>query len=281
MGKGDRMAGELATLAAEAAPFVTAYGAAVLEKTKDDLADGTVGLGKRLLQLIFRGKKEDEQLPDIVVEAVENPDDNAVRGALEYTIRKALENDAQMLAEVREILAGAGPRMKITQNVRAGRNAYVVGYGNIDVTRTPDLAGATRCPPGLSAADLRMLLAVQAHVVRRHEHRPEVLVQFPRRRERLPARARARRQHRAQPGGTLGHLGHRQPQHARSRAVGIRRLRWLHRQQFPEQPVHHLQQLPHREQRYLASVQRLALVSHGPSLLLGAWRGAAVPPTPP
>ena len=140
------MAGELATLAAETAPFVTAYGAAVLAKTKDDLADETVGLGKRLLQLIFRRKKEDEQLPDIVVEAVENPDDNAVRGMLEYTIRKALENDAQMLAEVREILAEAGPRAKITQNVRAGRNAYVVGQGNMNITRTTDLAGATRWP---------------------------------------------------------------------------------------------------------------------------------------
>ena len=103
------MAGEVAVLAAEAAPFVAAYGAAVLEKTKDDLADGTVGVGKRLLHLIFGRKKNDGQLPDIVVEAVENPGDNVVRGALEYTIRKALENDAQMLAEVREILASAAP----------------------------------------------------------------------------------------------------------------------------------------------------------------------------
>ena len=140
------MAGEVATLAAEAAPFVTAYGAAVLEKTKDDLADGTVGLGKRLLQMIFRWKKNDEQLPDIVVEAVENPDDNVVRGMLEYTIRKALENDAQVLAEVREILAGAAPRVKITQNVRAGRNAYVVGQGDMNVTRGSDLPGMTRRP---------------------------------------------------------------------------------------------------------------------------------------
>ena len=136
------MAGEVVALAAEAAPFVTAYGVAVLEKTKDDLADGTVGLGKRLLGLIFRLKKDDP-LPDIVVEAVENPDDGAVGGMLEYTIRKALENDAQMLAEVREILAGATPPVKITQNVRAGRNAYVVGQGDMNVTRSTDLAEAT------------------------------------------------------------------------------------------------------------------------------------------
>jgi hypothetical protein len=135
--------GEVVALATEAAPFVTAYGAAVLEKTKDDLADETLVLGKRLLGLIFRLKKNDDQLPDIVVEAVENPDDSAVCGMLEYTIRKALENDAQMLAEVREILAGATPPMKITQNVRAGRNAYVVGQGDMNVTRSTDLAEAT------------------------------------------------------------------------------------------------------------------------------------------
>jgi hypothetical protein len=137
------MAGEVVALAAEAAPFVTAYGAAVLQKTKDDLADATVGLGEKLLKLIFRRKKNDEQLPDIVVEAVENPDDSVVRGMLEYTIRKALENDSQMLAEVREILAGTTPRMKIAQNVRAGRNAYVVGQGDMNVTRGTDLAAAT------------------------------------------------------------------------------------------------------------------------------------------
>lgn len=133
------MAGEVVTLAAEAAPFVTAYGAAVLEKTKDDLADSTVQLGKRLLNLIFRREKNDEQLPDIVVEAVETPSDNVVRGMLEYTIRRALENDAQMLAEVREILTEAAPRVKLTQNVRAGRNAYVVGQGDMNVTRNGDL----------------------------------------------------------------------------------------------------------------------------------------------
>jgi len=137
------MAGEVMALAAEAAPFVTAYGAAVLGKTKDDLADATVGLGKRLLELVFRRKKNDEQLPDIVVEAVENPGDSVVRGMLEYAIRKALENDAQMLAGVREILAEAAPRVKITQNVRAGRNAYVVGQGDINVTRGTDLAPET------------------------------------------------------------------------------------------------------------------------------------------
>lgn len=131
------MAGEVATIAAEAAPFLTAYGAVVLDKVKNDLADATVRAGEKLMELVFRRKK-DEPLPDIVVEAVESPDDSAIRGMLEYTIRKALESNAQMLAEVREILANAGPQgpqAKITQNVRAGRNAYVVGQGDMNIGR--------------------------------------------------------------------------------------------------------------------------------------------------
>jgi hypothetical protein len=129
------MGGEVATIAAEAAPFLTAYGSAVLDKVKGDLADATVRAGEKLMELVFRRKKG-EPLPDIVVEAVESPDDSAVRGVLEYTIRKALESNAQMLAEVREILANAGPQgpqAKITQNVRAGRNAYVVGQGDMTI----------------------------------------------------------------------------------------------------------------------------------------------------
>jgi hypothetical protein len=129
------MGGEVATIAAEAAPFLTGYGAAVLGKVRSDLADATVRAGEKLMELVFRRKKDDS-LPDIVVEAVESPDDSAVRGMLEYTIRKALESDAQLLAEVREILANAQPQVTttITQNVRAGRDAYTAG-GDMNIGR--------------------------------------------------------------------------------------------------------------------------------------------------
>ena len=43
--------GEVATLAAEVVPYASAaaYGGAVLAKVRDDAADVTVGLGRRLL----------------------------------------------------------------------------------------------------------------------------------------------------------------------------------------------------------------------------------------
>jgi hypothetical protein len=135
------MASELATITAEMTPYVTtalsAYGGAVLAKVRDDAADATVGSGRRLLQRIFGRRQEDEPLPVVLADVVGNPSDEDALGALRYTIRKALENDAQMLAEVREILAQAAPAaatVTVTQNVKAGRNAYVAGR-DANITR--------------------------------------------------------------------------------------------------------------------------------------------------
>jgi hypothetical protein len=136
------MAGELATLAADMAPYISAaasaYGGAVLAKVRDDSADATVGLGRRLLQRIFGRAKEGEALPGVLAEVVKNSGDEDYLTPLQGVIVSALKNDPQMLAEVREILAEAGSIVKITQNVRAGRNAYVVGHGDMYISRAPD-----------------------------------------------------------------------------------------------------------------------------------------------
>lgn len=135
------MAGEVATLAADMAPYISAaasaYGGAVLAKVRDDSADATVGLGRRLLQRIFGRAQEGEALPEVLAEVVENPGDEDYLTSLQGVIVSALKKDSQLLAEVREILAEAGSTVKITQNVRAGRNAYVVGHGDMNISR-PD-----------------------------------------------------------------------------------------------------------------------------------------------
>jgi hypothetical protein len=124
------MAGEVATVAAEAGPYVTAavgaYGGAVLAKVRDDAADATVGLGRRLLQRVFGHREEGEALPEPLALLAEDPDDADALGAVRLAIRQALQADAAMLAEVRSMLAAA-PRTTVTQHVRAGRDAYVAG----------------------------------------------------------------------------------------------------------------------------------------------------------
>jgi hypothetical protein len=131
------MAGDVATLVAEATPYVTAavgaYGGAVLAKVRDDAADATVGLGRRLLQRVFGHHGEDEPLPEPLAAVVSSPDDADALGALRLAIRRQLEADAALLADVRSLLASA-PGTTVTQHVSAGRDAYVAGR-DMTVTR--------------------------------------------------------------------------------------------------------------------------------------------------
>lgn len=124
------MAGEVATLVADATPYVTAavgaYGGAVLAKVRDTAADATVGVGRRLLQRVFGHRAEDEPLPEPLAALAADPNDADALGMLRWTMRQALEADAVMLEEVKTMLASA-QRVIVKQNVRAGRDAYVAG----------------------------------------------------------------------------------------------------------------------------------------------------------
>jgi hypothetical protein len=135
------MAGEVATLAAEVTPYAAAalgaYGAAVLAKVRDELADATIGTGRRVLQRIFGRREAGEELPAVLTEVIENPSDADYLGALRLAIRKALESDAVMQAEIQEIIDGTRPIVTVAQDVVAGRDAYVAGR-DMTITRRPD-----------------------------------------------------------------------------------------------------------------------------------------------
>lgn len=125
------MAGnEIATLVGEATPYITAaagaYGTAVLLKARDEAADATVGLDRRLLQRVFGQKKPEEPLPTPLATFVAAPDDPDVLGAVRLAIRQSLETDAVMLAEVRQLLAGAAAST-VTQHINAAGDAFVAG----------------------------------------------------------------------------------------------------------------------------------------------------------
>jgi hypothetical protein len=124
------MAGEVATLVADATPYVTAavgaYGGAVLAKVRDDAADATAGVGRRLLQRVFGHRTEDEPLPVPLAALAADPSDADALGMVRWTMRQALEADTAMLEEVTSMLASA-QSVIVKQNVRAGRDAYVAG----------------------------------------------------------------------------------------------------------------------------------------------------------
>jgi hypothetical protein len=122
------MSAEIASMTAEMTPYisaaVSAYGGAVLARARDEAADATIGLGRRLLQKIFGHRSEAEPLPEPLADLADDPQDGDALAAVRLAVRKALEADPALAAEVRAMLAGAGG---VTQQVHAGRDAYVAG----------------------------------------------------------------------------------------------------------------------------------------------------------
>ena len=134
------MGGDVASLAAEMTPYVSAavgaYGGAVLAKVQDEAADATVGLGRRLLQRIFGSRSLGEPLPGPLADLAASPQDEDALAAVRLAIRKALAADAVLDAEVRSMLADAAG---VTQRVHAGRDAYTAGRDQTVINyRRPD-----------------------------------------------------------------------------------------------------------------------------------------------
>jgi hypothetical protein len=132
------MGGDMASLAAEMTPYVSAavgaYGGAVLAKMRDDAADATVGLGRRLLQRIFGTWGDGEPLPGPLADLAADPRDADALAAVRLAVRKALAADPMLAGEVQSMLAGAPG---VTQEVRAGRDAYVAGRDQTVVNYRP------------------------------------------------------------------------------------------------------------------------------------------------
>jgi hypothetical protein len=122
------MDGYVTSLAAETTPYVSAavaaYGGAVLARVRDEAADTTVGLGRRLLQRVFGSRGAKEPLPGPLADLAANPGDDDALAAVRLALRKTLAADPVLAADIRLMLAGAAG---VFQQVRAGRDAYTAG----------------------------------------------------------------------------------------------------------------------------------------------------------
>jgi hypothetical protein len=132
------MSGDVATVAAEMTPYISAavgaYGVAVLTKVRDDAADATVSLGCRLLQKVFGRRDKGQPLPGPLADLAADPKDGDALAACRLEIRKALATDPVLVAEVRSMLASAGA---VSQHVHAGRDAYIAGRDQTVVNFRP------------------------------------------------------------------------------------------------------------------------------------------------
>ncbi|TYB49530.1 hypothetical protein [Actinomadura chibensis] len=132
------MSGDLVQLAGDVAQYVTtaagAYGGAVLARTREQAADATAGLGRRLAQRIFGVRAEGEEVPEALADVIDDPDDQA---ALREAVRRALSADAELAAQVQEWVRdarGAGVRVVTSGErspaVHTNHGVIATGDGN-------------------------------------------------------------------------------------------------------------------------------------------------------
>jgi hypothetical protein len=89
-----------------AATAVEVDGRAVLaEAAKDETADATVRLGRRLLQRIFRTRGLAEPIPQAIIDLAAEPKDPDLQAALRVEIRKALLADSELAEDVHQMVA--------------------------------------------------------------------------------------------------------------------------------------------------------------------------------
>ncbi|KOV74986.1 hypothetical protein ADL01_17510 [Streptomyces sp. NRRL WC-3618] len=81
---------------------VGAYGVAVLTRAQDAAAEATVGLGQRILQLVWRRRDEEgrTELERVVGEAADEQDDAYSAAVLGRLLRRALQDDPGLREEL-------------------------------------------------------------------------------------------------------------------------------------------------------------------------------------
>ncbi|WP_405796509.1 hypothetical protein [Streptomyces longwoodensis] len=138
------MSAEVVQLVEQAGPYLTAavgaYGAAVLTRAQDAAADATVGLGQRILQLLWRRGEESDraELERVVDEAADEQDDAYSTAVLSRLLRRALEDDLELREELSALLpAPAAGAVTITASGERSIAAQHIGTAITGDGHTP------------------------------------------------------------------------------------------------------------------------------------------------
>ncbi|MGW5610434.1 hypothetical protein ACWEWI_30945 [Streptomyces sp. NPDC003753] len=114
------MSTEIVQLVEQAGPYlstaVSAYGVAVFSRAESAAVDATANLGRRILQAVWRrrGEQGRAELEAAVQDAAEAPDDADAAAAVRQQIKRALREDAELLAELARMLPAAGETVTVT-----------------------------------------------------------------------------------------------------------------------------------------------------------------------
>ncbi|WP_369776464.1 hypothetical protein [Streptomyces sp. R33] len=125
--------------AAEITPYVvtaiSTYGTAVFTRVRDQAADATVSLGREILQRFARSTRRRQELESAVRDVADEPQDPDFQAALRGQLRRILEGDPGLAAELAALLAQSGARVTALREraVNVGKmtgGAVVTGDNN-------------------------------------------------------------------------------------------------------------------------------------------------------
>ncbi|MFJ9835578.1 hypothetical protein ACIRU2_30000 [Streptomyces sp. NPDC101169] len=127
------MSAEIVQLVEQAGPYlstaVSAYGVAVFSRAESAAVDATANLGRRMLQAVWRRRNEQgrAELEAAVQDAAEAPEDADAAAAVRQQIKRALREDAELLAELVRILPAAGETVNVTASGERSIAAKTIG----------------------------------------------------------------------------------------------------------------------------------------------------------
>ncbi|MEV5415134.1 hypothetical protein [Streptomyces albogriseolus] len=120
-------------LAEQVGPYLTtavsAYGVAVFARAESAAVDATANLGRRILQAVWRRRDEQgrAELEAAVQDAAEAPEDEDAAAAVRQQVKRAMREDAELLAELARILPVAGETVNVTASGERSIAAKTIG----------------------------------------------------------------------------------------------------------------------------------------------------------
>jgi hypothetical protein len=135
---------DVVAVAAAAVPSVVAavaaYGSSVLSKVEESSADATVRLGGRLLQRVLRRRESAPAVEQAVSELAEAPSDAERVTVLRAELRRALQADPQLAADVETMLKQGGVSITVSGDRAVGMHT------NYGIVQTGDHGQAAQIP---------------------------------------------------------------------------------------------------------------------------------------
>lgn len=124
------LADALTTFLAPAMPYLVSGGTELVKEAGEAVKEGGLEVAKKLWARLRPKVEEKPAAAEAVQEVAKAPEDPDARAALRLQIRKVLEEDASLAAELAKLVEAAGPRQTWSAELH-GSGAIAQGQGNV------------------------------------------------------------------------------------------------------------------------------------------------------